>query len=147
VGDLDRPFTRGELKEFARQPQVVLGNHTMHHAILTNYPADAVRDELGQAQDFLRETTGARPVAIGYPNGNYSAAVIAVARAVGLQLGITCEPRKNYLPLPTTGDAIMTLGRFMVNGTDRLARECADSRMDYHLYPRCKRWLRHGQGK
>ena len=35
-GDLDRPFTPGELRGFARHPTVRIGNHTANHAILTN---------------------------------------------------------------------------------------------------------------
>src|SRR3954465_14684072 len=57
-GDIDRPFSVGELREFARSPLVHLGNPPAGHAILTNYTADEVRGQIHRCQDALREITG-----------------------------------------------------------------------------------------
>src|SRR6266478_3841220 len=46
VGDLDRPFTPGELREFAEHCLVSLGNHTKNHAILTNYSLAEAREQI-----------------------------------------------------------------------------------------------------
>ncbi len=40
TGDLDRALTPRELRSFATDPYVVIGNHTADHAILTCYPQD-----------------------------------------------------------------------------------------------------------
>ena len=50
-GDVDRPFTPAELREFALLPHVHLGNHTANHAILTNYPPDEIRSQILRAQE------------------------------------------------------------------------------------------------
>ena len=42
-GEIDRPFTPPELRDFACEPYVHLGNHTANHAILTNYAPDQAR--------------------------------------------------------------------------------------------------------
>ena len=75
-GELDRPFTPAELRDFAREPHVHLGNHTANHAILTNYTPDEARSQIRAAQDSLAEMTGVRPTAIAYPNGSFDDAQI-----------------------------------------------------------------------
>ena len=49
-GDVDRPFTPAELRDFAACPYVHLGNHTANHAILTNYTPEEVREQVAGAQ-------------------------------------------------------------------------------------------------
>jgi peptidoglycan/xylan/chitin deacetylase (PgdA/CDA1 family) len=141
LGDLDRPFTPAELRDFARQPFVFLGNHTCEHAVLTNYPPEQARAQIVGAQDALEEMTGVRPGSIAYPNGDYSPAVIALAREAGLRLGISCDPHKNHLPLDANGDEIMRLGRFSLTGTDSIERQCDLCRSDLQLYQRLRRRL------
>jgi len=41
--DIDRPFTTSELKEFSKEKNVFLGNHTSNHAILTNYSTNEIK--------------------------------------------------------------------------------------------------------
>ena len=139
--DLDRPLTPNELRDFARDPLVSIGNHTRYHAILTNYAEDAAREEITSAQEILRQITGATPLSVCYPNGSYSPTVVRLAKEAGLQLGITCDPHKNVIPLDPSTDAAMCLGRFGLIGNDRVARQCEVARADFHLYPRLKRLL------
>ena len=132
VSDLDRPFTPAELQAFAREPEVVLGNHTAHHAVLTNYAPPAAQQELAECQQYLAHLTGSAPVAVAYPNGNCSPAVVAAARQVGLQLGATVEAGKNYLPLAPGTDGLQ-LKRFLLWGNQDVQAQCALFRTDFHL--------------
>lgn len=99
VGDIDRPFTPDELRDFAKHPQVHLGNHTAHHGILTNYSPDAMRSQLQGAQDYLKDITGQAPISIAYPNGGHDEQVVQICREVGLKVGFTIRPEKCLLPM------------------------------------------------
>jgi len=142
VGDLDRPFAPAELAAFARAPEVFLGNHTHHHAVLTNYAPLAAAHELAACQQALVELTGAAPCAVAYPNGNVSAAVVAAATGAGLRLGATVRPGKNYLPFARHGVDVLQLRRFLLWGDRDVARQCALFRTDFQL----KRLLRPTRG-
>ncbi len=122
--DVDRPFTPEELRAFGKCPYVAFGNHTRDHAILTNYTAAGVREQLAGAQDDLEKLVGQRPVSVSYPNGNYSPDVLRVAREVGLTLGITVERAKNPLPLEKAGDGLLRLSRYPLWGTRGIAEQC-----------------------
>jgi peptidoglycan/xylan/chitin deacetylase (PgdA/CDA1 family) len=138
LGDLDRPFTTAELAAFASEPEVVLGNHTAHHAVLTNYSPTGAGQEIADSQEFLAQLTGTAPSAIAYPNGNISPAVVAVAKDAGLHLGTTVQPGKNYLPFAQHEVDILALNRFLLWGDREVARQCALFRTDFQL----KRLLR-----
>lgn len=134
VGDQDRPFTAAELRAFAREPGVGLGNHTAHHAVLTNYAPAAAERELALGQQHLAQLSGrTAPAAVAYPNGNVSAAVVAAAGAVGLRLGTTVRPGKNYLPFAAHGVDVMQLNRFLLWGDRDVARQCQLFQTDFHL--------------
>lgn len=119
-GDRDRPFTPSELREFAREPYVHIGNHTTDHAILTNYTDDQVIEQIGNAQKAIHRITGVTPSVISYPNGNCSSTITHIAEQMGLQFGISTEPRKNH---PTALDR-MKLGRFMPLAHRSIAIQC-----------------------
>ena len=110
AGDHDRPMTVDELRAFAAHPRVRIGNHTVHHAILTNHDAAGAAVEIGGAQDDLEEMLGSRPVLISYPNGNHSSTVVDVAAAAGLTVGVTTIEKAN--PLPLAPGSALRLGRF-----------------------------------
>lgn len=133
VGDLDRPFTPAELAAFAREPGVFLGNHTHHHAVLTNYAPAGAAQELAACQQALAELTGAAPCAVAYPNGNVSPAVVAAAMGAGLRLGATVQPGKNYLPFARHRVDVLQLNRFLLWGDRDVQRQCALFRTDFQL--------------
>jgi peptidoglycan/xylan/chitin deacetylase (PgdA/CDA1 family) len=144
-GDIDRPFTPAELRDFARSPYVHLGNHTANHAILTNYDPEAVRDQLRRAQEALRDMTGVTPVAVAYPNGAFSDAVVDACRDVGLRLGFTTRPQKCPLPLGGgvngngngNGHADrFHLSRFIPHGEAPIVAQCRTCRSDFTVYSR-----------
>jgi peptidoglycan/xylan/chitin deacetylase (PgdA/CDA1 family) len=133
VSDLDRPFTPAELATFAQAPEVVLGNHTSHHAVLTNYPPPAAIRELQDCQQYLAHLTGTLPGAVAYPNGNVSAAVLAATREVGLRLGTTVQAGKNYLPFAYHHVDSLQLKRFLLWGDQDVQRQCTLFRADFHV--------------
>jgi peptidoglycan/xylan/chitin deacetylase (PgdA/CDA1 family) len=139
-GDLDRPFTPGELREFARSPYVCLGNHTANHAILTNYDGDEVRRQIRDAQDSLREMTGVTPSIIAYPNGAHDQRVIAACNEAGLKVGFTIRPQKNVIPRVSQSASLLQMGRFVLQGSDPIARQCRTFRSDVLLYGRFRDW-------
>jgi peptidoglycan/xylan/chitin deacetylase (PgdA/CDA1 family) len=136
IGDVDRPFTIPELKEFTKNRHVTLGNHASSHAILSRCSAATVEAEVAGGQKFLTDITGRAPISIAYPNGDYSDEVVRVCRELGLQVGITCDHRKNPLPI----DNSMTLGRFCLYGRDDFLRQCELCRSDLMLHHRLRQW-------
>ena len=122
ISDLDRPFTAPELQQFALNPWVHIGNHTRNHAILTNCTPDAMANQIEDCQAALADLVGYRPVAIAYPNGNCSPAVIQAALTAGLCLGFTVAPQRPRLPLIST--TRMTMGRFIFHGSQNIRRQC-----------------------
>lgn len=121
-GDIDRPFTPRELGRFALNPWVHVGNHTRDHAILTNCTPAEMLGQITACQDALAGLVGYRPVAIAYPNGNYSPAAVHAAKAAGLSVGFTVAPRRARLPLDS--DSRMLLGRFFFHGGQDIRRQC-----------------------
>ena len=136
VSDIDRPFSVSELKDFSSNRHVILGNHATNHALLSRCSAAIITAEVEGGQHFLREVTGKVPNAIAYPNGDYSEEAIKICRSLGLQLGITCDHRKNYLPIGNP----MTLGRFCLYGRDDFLRQCELCRSDLMLHHRLRQW-------
>jgi peptidoglycan/xylan/chitin deacetylase (PgdA/CDA1 family) len=135
-GEIDRPFTADELREFARSPLVHLGNHTAGHAILTNYTPDEQRDQIARGQRALQEITGQTPSVIAYPNGGFDELVVKICREIGLRAAFTVRPQKCTLPLPHKGDAgnWFRLGRFCPHGGAPMLTQCRTCRSDVSLY-------------
>jgi len=120
--DLDRPFTPGELKDFARNPWVHIGNHTCDHAILTNCAAQEIEQQITGCQQQLKDLVGYAPLSIAYPNGNYSESIVDASLAAGLRVGFTVLPRRDKLPLGQRDR--MTLGRFLFEGGKDAREQC-----------------------
>ena len=133
-GDVDRPFTPSELREFARHPLVRIGNHTANHAILTNYAPAEARAQVARAQQWLTDTVGAAPTAIAYPNGDHDESVVRTCREAGLRMGFTVRPQKSALPLDAGSDRMMHLGRFTPHAECAMATQCRTYRSDFQLY-------------
>jgi peptidoglycan/xylan/chitin deacetylase (PgdA/CDA1 family) len=123
VGDVDRPFTPSELSRLANHRLAFVGNHTQNHAILTNYSAREVKQQIQRAQDDILAITGRTPNMIAYPNGNYSQQILEIARQSGVLLGVTAEPGKNRLPLDPKRQA-MHIKRFVLWGDQAVNGQC-----------------------
>lgn len=109
--DIDRPFTVEELRKFAKNQWVHLGNHTATHAILTNCNRQEIQEELLTCNQFLKDVAGKLPVSTAFPNGSFNDLVLDVARAAGFQFALTTEARSN--PLPAINQGFVRLDRFM----------------------------------
>ncbi len=133
VSHLDRPFTRSELAGFARHPLVHIGNHTWDHAILANYSAAEVCEQIRSAQESLQAMTGRAPQVIAYPNGNVSKQIIRAARGVGLGLGMTVEPGRNAIPHPLSRAPSLQLRRYTLWGNRDIAAQCHIARSPLSL--------------
>lgn len=133
-GDIDRPFTPTELREFSRHRCVRLGNHTANHAILTNYSDAEVRSQVGRAQEWLSSTTGLAPSSIAYPNGGYDDSVVRACGEVGLKMGFTVRPRKTPLPIDTRPGELLRIGRFTPHAESGIDEQCRTYRSDLQLY-------------
>lgn len=128
--DRDRPFTRAELRDFARHRWVHLGNHTADHAILTRCEPREMARQITSCQQALGEIAGTPPIAIAYPNGNHSAAVVEAALAAGLRIGLTVHPARNALPLRAP-QRLMRLGRFYFHSGADPRHECRKYRCGF----------------
>lgn len=128
VGELDRPLTESELRMFADEELVTIGNHTVDHTLLTTLAPDVVHAQIADAQDFLEQVTGARPRAIAYPYGDSSPEVVEIARINGLELGLTCNAHRNSVPIRQNN--FLRLGRFEVIADDRFHQRCHETRLD-----------------
>ena len=142
VGDLDRAFTSSELKDFAINPFVVIGNHTSDHASLPCYAPAEARAQVLEAQEVLRSITGSAPKLIAYPSGLCSAETIEVVRQAGLQLGLTGENVKSYLPIDFNRNQNFLLGRFVPWASADLTRQFEGFRSDLLLSHRVRRLKR-----
>jgi peptidoglycan/xylan/chitin deacetylase (PgdA/CDA1 family) len=147
-GDIDRPFSPDELREFARCPYVRLGNHTANHAILTNYDSRQLRQQLKGAQDAIGEMTGFNPIAIAYPNGAHNDEVLAACREIGLKIGFTIRPHKIRLPVDQESPNLLRLGRFCPHGEAPMATQCRTYRSDLLVYGKLRdAYLRVSRGQ
>lgn len=143
IGDVDRPFTASELRQFSRERFVVLGNHTADHAILTNLSVQEAKDQIQRCQNALSEICGEPPIAIAFPNGNFSREHMELAREAGLTIGFSVVPGKNYLPLKAEQNGFICLNRLMLWGNGNIITQCKRSRSDIAIYNRIKRMLKH----
>ncbi len=128
VSDIDRPFSPDELRKFADEPLVEIGNHTSHHYILDNYPTDVQREQMRACQNDLHDILQIEPFIVSYPNGNYNHQTLNEARNLGFDYGITVDKRKNYLPIKDEDK--LTLGRYVLWGTEPLKMQCDIFRSD-----------------
>jgi peptidoglycan/xylan/chitin deacetylase (PgdA/CDA1 family) len=133
-GDLDRPFTSTELRDFSQHDLVHLGNHTANHAILTNYNLPEIREQIQRAQSDIQEMTGKIPLIVSYPNGNTTPQIRQCARDLGLTLGVTVLAGKNRLPLKTQSAEQMTLRRITLWGNRAIDAQCRASRATFSFY-------------
>jgi peptidoglycan/xylan/chitin deacetylase (PgdA/CDA1 family) len=134
VGDVDRPLSPSELRGLASHPLISLGNHTMDHAILTNYSPTEVRAQIQGAQDAILAMTGKLPEMIAYPNGNETPAIVEAARSAGIRFGVGVHPGRNRLPLELRSQDAMTMRRFTLTGDCAIEAQCRASRSLFSLY-------------
>lgn len=109
--DIDRPFTESEVKSIAQNNLVSIGNHTLHHAVLTNYKDEEIMKEINCCSEYIEDITGIRPVAIAFPNGNFNENILSISQEIGLRIAFTTQQCGNNIPV--NSDKIIPLNRFM----------------------------------
>jgi len=133
VSDLDRPMTSRELATLAAHPLAHLGNHTLDHAILSNYSRAEIKEQIAGAQDFIRGLTGKSPELIAYPNGNVSPEIAQTAQDAGLRLGVTVQPGRNRIIDTRSGRKAMELKRFTLWAQRNLESQCRIARSRFSV--------------
>lgn len=81
-----------ELREFAREPGVCIGAHSISHSALARIDADDLLTELAQGAIDLQAITGMRPEHLAYPYGGWEEAgtrEFEAARALGFRSALT----------------------------------------------------------
>jgi peptidoglycan/xylan/chitin deacetylase (PgdA/CDA1 family) len=110
-----RMMTPAELAELAELPLAEIGNHSHGHSLLDQLAPDEVRASLLRAQALLEDWTGRPPRHLSYPNGNYDAQTIALARELGFATAVTTRSRR-WLP----GDDALEIPRIGIGRFDSL---------------------------
>jgi peptidoglycan/xylan/chitin deacetylase (PgdA/CDA1 family) len=67
-------------------------SHTVSHPILTACDDDKARSEIAVAKNDLEERFGLEIYALAYPNGDYGAREIRLAREAGYRCAVTVDP-------------------------------------------------------
>lgn len=70
---------------------IEIGSHTVTHPILTRTSAEKLRYELRESRDRLESKLGHKVELLGYPNGNYDAAVQEQAARAGYKCAVTAD--------------------------------------------------------
>jgi peptidoglycan/xylan/chitin deacetylase (PgdA/CDA1 family) len=126
-GDADRPLSIAELRSLSESPWIEIGNHTMDHAVLTNYPTAGVESQIADAQAWLTKELSRTPTAIAYPNGDVNDEIAEIARGAGLGVGFTVESGLNRLPLDPTAAMKLHRTRILFDGRTRQRLRAARS--------------------
>jgi len=130
LSDIDRPFSIDELKSFAKEEFVHIGNHTKDHYILDNYSYDEQFANIAENNNDLEKILNIKPNIIAYPNGNYNKDTISAAEKLDFKYGITVKKHKNYLPLKSDINSKLTLGRYVLWGNENLKMQFDTFRSD-----------------
>jgi len=91
VADGRRLLNWDEVREMSDHG-VAFGSHTCTHADLTRLGRDQLQRELQQSLDILRRQRVNHVPVLAYPNGDYTDAIVAEARAAGYRAAVTAHP-------------------------------------------------------
>ena len=133
TNDYDRPFNVNELKDFANERYVIIGNHTADHAILTNCSRAEAKNQIEKAQIDLQSITGKIPKFLAYPNGNYSNEIIDIIQKMDVKLAFSTIRRKNFLPIYDKSN-LLKLKRFMISRFFNIEKDGILFRSNYSLF-------------
>jgi peptidoglycan/xylan/chitin deacetylase (PgdA/CDA1 family) len=125
-GDLDRALADADLRvndngddrfmdwsdvaRLAPPSLLSVAAHGCSHAPLTSVSAENAKAELVAARERLEAAIGQPISAIAYPNGNYDAMVVQLARETGYRIGFTTQRG-----LVSQGDEALKLRRLNVH--------------------------------
>jgi peptidoglycan/xylan/chitin deacetylase (PgdA/CDA1 family) len=82
-----------ELKQLARQYEIEIGSHTVHHPNLVEISQDEVRAELRDSREALEKLLGRKINSISFPYGNCGEREMKLARETGYDFCFTALPQ------------------------------------------------------
>ena len=85
-----------QVKEMS-QNNICFGSHTKSHAILTQISNNKVVEELRESKEIIEKRINQPVYFLSYPNGNYNASIIRIAKEAGYLASFTCLPGVNVL--------------------------------------------------
>lgn len=96
-----------------------LGSHTVTHPLLSQVDPDQLQREVEQSRATIQANTGARCIAIAYPNGrpaDYNAQVLNAVERAGYEWGFTVSGRWNGAATGAGSSGRFTLDRIVPPG-------------------------------
>ena len=105
-----------ELAEFATDPLVTIGAHTVSHPILSKLDDNSVRSELANCRAAIEAALGTRPRHLAYPVGDRGAAgprEFKIAADLGFETAVTTRPGVIF---PEHARHLAALPRISLNG-------------------------------
>jgi peptidoglycan/xylan/chitin deacetylase (PgdA/CDA1 family) len=112
----DLCMTWNEIEEFARDPLVTIGAHTVNHVRLSKVTEKAARAEMRQSAAVIESALGRRPGHLSYPVGDPTSAgprEFAIARELGFKTAVTTRPGVLF---PEHREHLTALPRISLNG-------------------------------
>lgn len=87
-------LTWDQVREMS-QHQITFGSHTHGHRLLTNLPADEIKNEIRTSKQRIEMELGQKISALAYPNGAYGPDIFALLQASGFKFALTTKPGLN----------------------------------------------------
>jgi glycosyltransferase involved in cell wall biosynthesis/peptidoglycan/xylan/chitin deacetylase (PgdA/CDA1 family) len=85
-------ITLEELQRLGRSEYVTIGSHTVTHPILIRCTPETQVSELNDSKKLLAQMLNKDVEFLAYPNGDYDAEIIKIAKQCGYSLGFTTNP-------------------------------------------------------
>jgi peptidoglycan/xylan/chitin deacetylase (PgdA/CDA1 family) len=105
------------IQEMHADGSVEFQSHTRYHAYLTRISEAEAREELAASKAYLEELTGNPVTVIAYPFGLYNNRIIALAKEVGYESGMTIHSGSEQ-----QRENLFELRRFLVTEHTDIAR-------------------------
>ena len=84
-------MTSSQIADLHRRGHII-GSHSHHHRVLTEFSLEEVKMEIGQSVSILSEIIGEHIITISIPNGCYSKSILDIAHKEGLKTIYTSKP-------------------------------------------------------
>lgn len=107
-----RPLTISEVQDLSQSRFITLGAHSHGHEILTQLPAEEIRDSVLRSKRLLEQWTGKSIRHFAYPNGNHNAEVARVVEECGFVSSHTTKGGFWKAPLSPLAIPRFGIGRY-----------------------------------
>lgn len=102
-----------EAQKLGRQQRIEFGSHTCSHTELPSLPPQETVREIRDSYNTILTNTDNREVALAYPRGKYSKAIVEQARATGYACALTTDVGTNDM-----SNDLFTLRRILIGDDD-----------------------------